>query len=302
MTALIQTGIKSNAVFIIDLADDSEHLSEPIIKLVSGLFPYSKIHFMRDERTRNFCEYIVKFVKFVTLGAPTVDNIFFAYFTYNTNTLLSVASKNAKLILSDDGDAHYHGVPVLEDSEQFSNAKRLLDSMVGGFIASRLHGTTRRHFTKRVEYHHLLSSDLVPKNLFSETKGVSRSVLLPVLSKAYNQLLAEEGHNLDQVKYVVLGGPESDKQRNSSLSSAVLLSGLDNVRFKPHPRDNTVYTDLIDKGLMLPNYVPVEVLVGKFAHLVLVDNGSSAIRQCASLFLTKSITFNEFMCELNSKS
>jgi hypothetical protein len=297
LTALLQDGVDQDVVFVIDLAVESLHLVGPITTLVRMQFTDSVIHVIRDERPRNIVTFLVKTARLQRLGLLRAENIYFAYFTYTVNHILSVTPFESTLVLTDDGDAHYYGIEFVDSSVRYTLIKYLADRLLCGYCTSRVHGTTHSGFVRRVTYHHLLDAHLVPRGAFVTTLPVQRKRLFVVLDCCYDALVANTGQSLDDVRFIVLGCNFDELAKNNDLAKYVLEAPKGTVLFKPHPRDNFIYDDLININALLPNYIPIESIVGRYPNVTLVDNGSSAIVQCQTLFGVPSVSIGQFLLE-----
>jgi hypothetical protein len=296
LTALLQDGVNQDVVFVIDLAVESLHLVEPITTLVRMQFADSVIHVIRDERPGSIVTFLMKTVRLLQLGLLRAEKIYFAYFTYTVNHILSVTPVESTLVLADDGDAHYNGIEFIDSSVRYTVTKQLIDRFLCGYCTSRVHGTTHSRFLRRVTYHHLLDAHLVPRG-FVTTLPVQRKRLFVVLDCCYDALVANTIQSLDNVRFIVLGCNFDQLAKNIDLAKCVLEAPKGSVLFKPHPRDNFIYNDLININALVPNYVPIESVVGRYPNVTLVDNGSSAIVQCQTLFGVQSVSIGQFLLE-----
>jgi hypothetical protein len=302
LTALLQDDVNEDVVFVIDLAEESLHLIEPITSLVRMQFSDSVIHVIRDERPRNILMFLDRTVRLLRFGFHRAEKIYFAYFTYTVNHILSMARADSILVLADDGDAHYNGMNFVDSSGRYTPTKHLVDRFLCGYCTSRVHGTTHSRFVRRVTYHHLLDKHHVPTGVFSTTLQVQRKILFAVLGCCYDGLVSDTIHILDCVKFIVLGCNFNLREKNSELANYALEAPKGTVLFKPHPRDSFSYGALVTNEVLLPNYVPIETVVIRHPSVILVDNGSSAIVQCQTLFGVTSVSIDQFLHELRGSN
>ncbi len=154
--ALLQDEVSEDEIiFIVDIVDSDYPMFEYIDRIIRVFYLNAIVIHVEDKRPTGVFDWLTGLAKIRRLCGRAITRIYTAYFTYVANIVLGAYQGFEKLVLVDDGIAHYRYLRFMNDDFRFSPAKQFVDSCGISYSACRIHGQVNVRYVERIKYLHL---------------------------------------------------------------------------------------------------------------------------------------------------